>query len=268
MSKNQTVTESKIKTLVERQSALKRLPNATLFHGPNKRILLHLLIELAETVNQTTIERDEMQSDTLLEPAEEVIVINPPKSIKIEHIKALQDRIKYGPTNQAYCIAIIHNIQRLTNSAANALLKSIEEPPTNTIFFLSTQNKFNVPKTIISRSQLFHVPESSDEQAIELANLIEKINQKITYSPPETFLAQSPFEQTIYIQNLPYDTELLTDLLQAWKLNLYSKWPNLEKKEHIFLEKIIEIISNIKYNFNLKLQLLAVTLQTEEDDLQ
>ena len=69
-----------------------------------------------------------MQSDTLLEPAEEVIVINPPKSIKIEHIKALQDRIKYGPTNQAYCIAIIHNIQRLTNSAANALLKSIEEP--------------------------------------------------------------------------------------------------------------------------------------------
>ena len=54
----------------------------------------------------------------------------------------------------------------------------------------------------------------------------------------------------------------------SWQTTLYEKWPSLQKKEHAFLEKIIEIISNIKYNFNLKLQLLAVTLQIEEADIQ
>lgn len=268
MSKNPTINITRLMSHIKQQASNQRLPNATLFYGQSNRIIYRIMIELAEMIHKKTISAPNTPSDTLIEPAEDTIVINPQKTIKINHVKSLQDRIKYGPSNQAYCIVIIHNIQRITNSAVNALLKSIEEPPQNTVFFLSTQNKFDVPKTIQSRAQLFHCPEPIQEQTRDLEGLIEEIDQKITYIPPTDFLNKSAFEQTVFIQGLPYDTELITRLIYAWKLELYANWPNLEKKEHDYLEKMIEIISNIKYNFNLKLQLLAATLQTQEDDLQ
>jgi DNA polymerase III delta prime subunit len=268
MHKNPTMNITKLMAHIDYQATNQRLPNATLFYGQSNRIIYNTMAELAGTIHKTSIGTPNNPSDARLEPAEDIIIINPQKTIKIDHIKSLQDRIKYGPANQTYCIVIIHNIQRMTNSAVNALLKSIEEPPKNTVFFLSTQNKFDVPKTIQSRAQLFHCPESLQEKTRDLEALIEEINQKTTYIPPTDFLNKSPFEQTIFIQGLPYDTELMTQLINAWKLELYARWPNLEKKEHAYLEKMIEIISNIKYNFNLKLQLLVATFQTQEDDLQ
>jgi len=63
---------------------------------------------------------------------------------------------------------------------------------------------------------------------------------------------------------------MLTRLLSLWQQSLFDNLSNLKKRDHIFLQKIIEIISNIKYNFNLKLQLLTATfiLELEEEDLQ
>lgn len=268
MSKKPAHQTTNIMHHIQQQALNHRLPNATLFYGQNNRIIESLMIELSESIQKKTIHDSDTPSDKLIEAIEDVIIINPPKSIKIEHIKSLQDRIKYGPSNHQYCIVIIYNIQRISNSGINALLKSIEEPPQNTVFFLSTQNKFDIPKTLQSRAQLFHCPEPIQEQTKNHAVLVEQINHKITYVSPTDFLKKSAFEQTIFIQELPYDTELITSLVYAWKLELYAQWPNLEKKEHHYLEKMIEIISNIKYNFNLKLQLLAATLQTQEDDPQ
>ena len=268
MSKNQTITAPYVVSLVEHQALNKQLPHATIFHGQNTRILYETMIQLARKINQAIIMPPTILSETPIEPSEDIVIINPVKTIKLDAIKTLLDRIKYGPSGKPYCIVIIHNIQRLTNGSANALLKSIEDPPKNTLFFLSTANKCNVPITILSRSQLFHCPESEEERAKDLATLIDDISQKINYMDPLEFLNKSKFEQTIFMQNLPYDTELLLALLTAWVYVLHKNWPTIEKKEHDFLQKIIEIISNIKYNFNLKLQLLAVTLQTQEDDLQ
>ena len=44
------------------------------------------------------------------------------------------------------------------------------------------------------------------------------------------------------------------------------KLVSFKKEDHIFFQKIIEIISNIKYNFNLKLQLTSASLQIEEEN--
>ena len=98
------------------------------------------------------------------------------RSAKIEHIKQLQHRIKYGPSNHAYCIVIIQNIQKSTNSAKNALLKSIEEPPEKTIFFLSSENKYNVSATIRSRAQQFFIPNQNEPSQSDYQAMINKMN--------------------------------------------------------------------------------------------
>ena len=163
MTKSETLnqtTESPFKKQINNH----RVPNATLLYGQNLTIIFDQMTQYANQLNNTNREIPHTPSDTLQEPYEDIIIINPTKSIKIAHIKIMQDRIKYGPSNHPYCIVIIHNMQQLTKSASNALLKSIEEPPNKTVFFLSTQNKFNVPQTIKSRTQQFHIPESPSER--------------------------------------------------------------------------------------------------------
>ncbi len=266
MNENETLNLATSIPLIKKQFKTERIPHTTLLYGEDLNQIFNLMIEITNNIfkKNTTILNN--VSDQLQEPSEDIIIINTGSSIKIEHIKQLQHRIKYGPSNHAYCIVIIQNIQKSTNSAKNALLKSIEEPPEKTIFFLSSENKYNVSATIRSRAQQFFIPNQNEPSQSDYQAMINKINEKITYISVTDFLNYTSFEKTIYIQSLPYDTNTIQDLLTAWKLDIFSKWPELSKKEHFFLQKIIEIISNIKYNLNLKLQLLAVTLQIEEDD--
>jgi hypothetical protein len=65
---------------------------------------------------------------------------------------------------------------------------------------------------------------------------------------------------------LPYDSGKITTLLTLWKTELYQSLQNLNEIELLFLEKIIEIIATIKYNFNLKLQLLTALIELEKED--
>ena len=257
-------------SILAKQIEKRNVPSATLLYGENLDNILNHIASISHLIMKNTIELSNEPTEDISEPSEDVIIVNPLKSIKIDLIKTLQHRIKYGPSNNTYLMIIIHNIQRLTNSATNALLKSIEEPPNQTLFFLTTKNKLNVPQTIKSRTQHIHIPEPTNEKTAQFNNEVLSINEQLPYITPLDFLEKSPFERTIYIQSLPNETPMLTRLLSLWQQSLFDNLSKLKKREHIFLQKIIEIISNIKYNFNLKLQLLTATfiLESEEEDLQ
>ena len=89
--------------------------------------------------------------------------------------------------------------------------------------------------------------------------------KKLTYVNSQNFLKMSSLDRCIFIQGLPFDQHIIKNILLIWKFELATKKSQLNKSERNFLEKIIEIIHNIKYNLNLKLQLLSVTLQLEEE---
>ena len=144
-------------------------------------------------------------------------------------------------------------------------IKVIEEPPNQTLFFLTTKNKLNVPQTIKSRTQHIHIPEPTNEKTAQFNNEVLSINEQLPYITPLDFLEKSPFERTIYIQSLPNETPMLTRLLSLWQQSLFDNLSKLNKREIIFLQKIIEIISNISYNFILKLQLLTATFILESE---
>ena len=72
------------------------------------------------------------------------------------------------PFNSAYKVYIIDEVHMLTKEAFNALLKTLEEPPSHVLFILATTEKHKILDTIISRCQVFDFKRATIENSIEL----------------------------------------------------------------------------------------------------
>jgi DNA polymerase-3 subunit gamma/tau len=82
-----------------------------------------------------------------------VIEIDAASNRGIDEIRELRERIRYAPVEGRYKVYIIDEVHMLTPEAFNALLKTLEEPPSHTIFVLATTELHKVPLTISSRCQ-------------------------------------------------------------------------------------------------------------------
>lgn len=100
---------------------------------------------------------------------------------KVEDIRELIiEGVKYSPVRGRYKIYIIDEVQMLSTSAFDALLKTIEEPPKNVVFVFATTEPHDIPPTILSRCQRFdfrRVPFSDLVSTIK--NIAEKEKIKI-----------------------------------------------------------------------------------------
>lgn len=85
----------------------------------------------------------------------------------IDEIRDLKEKINYSPTRSQYKIYIIDEVHMLTKEAFNALLKTLEEPPSHSHFILATTEIHKIPSTIISRCQRFDFRRISDEVLVK-----------------------------------------------------------------------------------------------------
>ena len=93
----------------------------------------------------------------------------------VEHIRELREQIQYSPVEGRFKVYIIDEVHMLSISAFNALLKTLEEPPSYVIFILATTEKHKVPVTILSRCQKYDFRRISIETiAGHLSDLMEK----------------------------------------------------------------------------------------------
>jgi DNA polymerase III delta prime subunit len=83
--------------------------------------------------------------------------------IKIETVRELIDHVQKTPKGGDQKVFVIFEAHQLNKNAANALLKTLEEPPDNTTLFLVTSHKNFLSPTIISRCALHRLPENSME---------------------------------------------------------------------------------------------------------
>src|SRR5215831_16314305 len=74
---------------------------------------------------------------------------------KIENARELIETVRYAPQRDRFRIAIIDEVHMLTTEAFNALLKTLEEPPSHTRFILASTELHKIPATIVSRCQRF-----------------------------------------------------------------------------------------------------------------
>ena len=73
----------------------------------------------------------------------------------VDDMREILDGVRYKPTNGRYKIYIIDEVHMLSKSAFNALLKTLEEPPSHVIFIFATTEIRKVPVTVLSRCQRF-----------------------------------------------------------------------------------------------------------------
>ncbi len=85
----------------------------------------------------------------------DVIEIDAASHTGVDNIRELRDTVKLLPTTGSHKIYIIDEVHMLSTGAFNALLKTLEEPPTHVIFILATTEIHKVPATILSRCQRF-----------------------------------------------------------------------------------------------------------------
>lgn len=85
----------------------------------------------------------------------DVIEIDGASNRGIDEIRNLRENIRFSPASSKYKIYIIDEVHMLTKDAFNALLKTLEEPPSHAIFIFATTEIHKVPLTILSRCQRF-----------------------------------------------------------------------------------------------------------------
>ncbi len=86
----------------------------------------------------------------------DVIEIDGASNTSVNDIRELKDEVLFAPNSGRYKIYIIDEVHMLSNSAFNALLKTIEEPPPYIVFIFATTEVHKVPATIRSRCQQFN----------------------------------------------------------------------------------------------------------------
>ena len=108
----------------------------------------------------------------LSESTLEVSEIDAASNNGVENVRSLRDEIKYPPVELKYRVYIIDEVHMLSTGAFNALLKTLEEPPSDVIFILATTELHKVPGTILSRCQRFMfkriLPEDISERLMSI----------------------------------------------------------------------------------------------------
>ena len=85
----------------------------------------------------------------------DVLEIDAASNNGVNEIRELREKIKYPPIHGDFKVYIIDEVHMLTDSAFNALLKTLEEPPRHAVFILATTEVYKLPATILSRCMRF-----------------------------------------------------------------------------------------------------------------
>jgi DNA polymerase-3 subunit gamma/tau len=105
----------------------------------------------------------------------DVLEIDAASNTGVDDIRTLRENVRYLPTSGKKRIYIIDEVHRLSASAFDALLKTLEEPPEHVMFIFATTEPLKVPETILSRTQRF------DFKLISIKDLTAHL-KKVAYS--------------------------------------------------------------------------------------
>src|SRR6267154_4839884 len=161
--------------LLQRAHVQKRLGHAYLISGPAGSGKREVAAQLASTVNGTNAD------DVFSSKAREIFLAEPEsksRRILIEQIRELEHGLQMRAADGCRKVAIIAEADRLQPQAANAFLKTLEEPPANSLLLLLSALPEALPDTIVSRC--ISIPLAADGEQIEMperAELIDLLGQ-------------------------------------------------------------------------------------------
>ena len=112
----------------------------------------------------------------------DILEIDAASNRGIEEIRDLRDKIRLAPVSAKYKVYIIDEVHMLTHEAFNALLKTLEEPPSHAVFILATTEEDKLPETIVSRCTRLTFHKASRE---EILHSLKRVitGEKLSVSP-------------------------------------------------------------------------------------
>jgi len=125
----------------------KKISHAYLLTGPKGVGKTSVARILAHEINSIPYSETENHID--------IIEIDAASNRRIDEIRDLRAKVHITPTSAKYKVYIIDEVHMLTKEAFNALLKTLEEPPSHVVFVLATTEFHKLPETIVSRTQHF-----------------------------------------------------------------------------------------------------------------
>lgn len=206
-----------------------RLAHAYLFSGlrgsgktSSARIFARALV-CEKGVSATPCGECESCKAALLGKHIDIIEMDAASNRGLEDIQALIEQTKYAPALARYKIFIIDEVHMLTPQAANALLKTLEEPPSYVKFILATTDPLKLPATVLSRTQHFRFKQISQSEIIKHLQFILE-QEKIPYEEEALkFIARSGsgslrdtltlLDQAIVYSQNEINTEKITAML-------------------------------------------------------
>ncbi|MEK7504658.1 MAG: DNA polymerase III subunit gamma/tau [Patescibacteria group bacterium] len=141
----------------------KNIPHAFLFSGSRGTGKTSSARILAKTINNL---------DSLDTP--DIIELDAASHRGIDEIRTIREQVALSPLSSKYKVYIIDEVHMLTTEAANALLKTLEEPPAHVIFVLCTTDPQKLPETIVSRCTQIHFVRPSLTEIVNKLTLVAK----------------------------------------------------------------------------------------------
>ncbi len=161
----------------------------------------------------------------------DVIEIDGASNRGIDDIRNLSETVGYAASNGKYKIYIIDEVHMLTKEAFNALLKTLEEPPSHVVFFFATTEPHKVLPTILSRTQRFDLKRITPEKIeAKLSSIVKNLDiavdegaLKVIANHAEGSLrdAESLLDQLICFQEPPITRDHATKALGLIQTDLF-----------------------------------------------
>lgn len=168
---NELYGQENIKNLLQESIIKNKISHAYLFSGPRgtgKTSTAKLFAKSINCINaKDGIPCEECESCINYEQNPDIIEIDAASNNGVDEIRDLRENCKILPTFCKYKVYIIDEVHMLSQSAWNAFLKTLEEPPKHVIFILATTEINKIPITILSRCQRFRFQKISSEIIVE-----------------------------------------------------------------------------------------------------
>ena len=174
------VGQDVVKTVLKNSISSNQISHAYIFSGPRGTGKTSIAKIFAKAVNcRQPVEGDlcgecEVCSSSFDENID-IVEIDAASNYGVDEIREIRNNVTLLPANLKYKVYIIDEVHMLTTNAFNALLKTLEEPPSHVIFILATTEFNKIPATVVSRCQKFDFKKISKRNLIlRLKYILEK----------------------------------------------------------------------------------------------